>query len=75
MVAINSTATQMDLRSASVANSAHGHVQQMQSMLKVEITLQAIRFHLVNATVRFIKSTTYVASSVVSALKLAQLAH
>jgi hypothetical protein len=74
MVATNLTATLMDSKSASVANSAHGHVQQMQSLLKVEITPQVISSHLANAMVRSIKLIIFVASSAVSALKHAQLA-
>jgi hypothetical protein len=73
MDATNSTATQMDLRSALVANSAHGHVLQMQSLLKVEITHLETNSHLVNVTVRSTKSTIFVVFSAVSALKRAQL--
>jgi hypothetical protein len=74
MVATNLTATQMDLKSASVANFVHGHVLQMQSLLKVEITLLAINFHQENATVRSIKLTIFAASSADFALKRVQLA-
>jgi hypothetical protein len=73
MDATNLIAILMDLRSALVANSVHGHVLQMQSSLKVEITRQEINSHLVNATVRSTKSIIFVVFSAVSALKHAQL--
>jgi hypothetical protein len=74
MVATNLIATPMALRSALVANSAHGHAQQMQSLLKVEITLQEINFHQANATALSIKSIIFAVFSAASVLKRAQLA-
>jgi hypothetical protein len=64
----------MDLRSALVANSVHGHVQQMRSLLKVEITLLEINSHQESATALFIRLTISVVSSAAYALKHAQLA-
>jgi hypothetical protein len=73
MDATNLTATLMDLRSALVANFVHGHVLQMQSLLKVEITLQETNSHQVSVMVRSTKSIIFVVFSAVSALKRAQL--
>jgi hypothetical protein len=65
----------MDLRSALVANSVHGHVQQMRSLLKVEITPLEINSHQESATERFIRLIIFAVFSAAYALKHAQLAH